>query len=280
MGDQRALFLEEPLWKSLPWAREAKNTGDRLMDILVDLPGIAERATRPRYHAKVQSDLIDAVCRLGAWRWSWETEHPGAARVSPLKAKGAGRDAIAGAVSDIEFDTLEQAFEILEYDAALLYIIMIQRLLRHGDADTAASGPQICWPETERWGICSDDGSSPLLLPGQPTTVPALLDEALRIMPYIMESAKTSAERLPMADVASFGIIFCSAQGQPEQDRYLEWMSRFQPFEDGPREFGVFVPRTEEERRLLVGDHGAPWWEARLGRGPGVEPGHGMHHAF
>jgi hypothetical protein len=224
-GAQRRTFVEEEVWKTLPWKDTPKNAEDQIVDILVDLPGLGEDVVSPQNHASCQEKIGILISRLRAWRWDWEAAHSGTVREVPYRVEMAGieTDVFKELLStSLEFESLTRALEILMYNAALLYLMQLEAAARGGTAE----------PES-----LSDDENayirrvaalrrvnSPLLLPGEPKFLCQPAIEAFRVMPCITKLLTTTTEKETLITLAPLGIMYWVLQGQPELSCCLDSM--------------------------------------------------------
>lgn len=88
--ERKRCFLEEPSWKTIPWAKrglESKTPSDLLDDILCDIPGILEDlSTALSWDPNVPGNteftkwfiprVLSTLESLYSWRWTWELEFP------------------------------------------------------------------------------------------------------------------------------------------------------------------------------------------------------------
>ncbi|CAN8101225.1 unnamed protein product [Discula destructiva] len=244
---RRRIFLEEPKWKTIPWEKMSKTALDSLLDILADMPGIVNDmaasehpispATRSSFHQKVGQLRI----KLTTWRWTWGKSNPGAAHEVPSNLRISNIDTAVfreQLETMIEFDTTQQALEMLTYNAGLLYLLQLEDLLHIGQPHNV--------PVTEQNAeyirqVSKRHPSTPLLLPDDARFIcqPAL--EAFRLIPSLYKNLITTKDRI-MVILAPLGIVYCSTQSHAELSRCMKSVLDDIPFfgSGPPRELSVY----------------------------------------
>ena len=126
------LFLEREDWKNDPWASSptSKSSQDRLIDILVAVPGFLQdqQELRTEYQPGLQQTLTRKVLHqleiLFRWRWQWEVEHPSAAKELIRVGEGPKRLYIPPeAGNTLQYSAFSEAVEISLYNAVLLCLL-------------------------------------------------------------------------------------------------------------------------------------------------------------
>lgn len=127
-------FLSEKSWKEIPFQLTSKTMEDKLFDILVDLPGIAESIT-DRLRLKTEAETIELSSirlRFIRWRNEWQILNSHAAiEVNEVYSRKAGNPLFIESFlsTGLTFQTAQQAMELLHYNAAMLYISHLQYVL-------------------------------------------------------------------------------------------------------------------------------------------------------
>lgn len=246
---RRRTFLEDKKWKVGPWGKLPKTALDGLIDIMADMPGVVNDmaasehpispATRAAFHKRVGA-LRE---QLQSWRWRWEKKHPNVAREVPSKLHNLDdintpvfKEQLA---TMIEFDTTQQALEMLTYNAGLIYLMQLEDLLDmsepHSPSPLSADDMDHIRYATSR------HPRSPLLLPDEAHFIcqPAL--EAFRLIPSLYKNLVTSKDRI-MVILAPLGIVYTSTQNNSELNSCMQSILNDIPFFGGgaPAELSVY----------------------------------------
>ncbi|KAJ5610848.1 hypothetical protein N7510_007567 [Penicillium lagena] len=135
--DRKRCFLEDPAWKTIPWAKkgqDAKTPTDRVLDILCDIPGILEdydRALDPmtpnqaQFTAELCTKILSTMDALYNWRWAWQEEFPNATYLTvPNNASSPGSMQLPPSPFQtvIWFQDPLRATELSFYDSLLLIL--------------------------------------------------------------------------------------------------------------------------------------------------------------
>lgn len=252
---RRRTFLEEEKWKTLPWATTPKTALDSLIDILADMPGVvndmaaSEHPISPTTRAAFHRKVGQLRTQLREWRWAWHQKHSGVARRVPshLKLDGVDTAVFREQLSTmIEFDTTQQALEMLTYNAGLIYLMQLEDLLDMGTEPHNAPLSAADVEYIRRAG--KSHPSTPLLLPDEARFIcqPAL--EAFRLIPSLYKNLVTTKDRI-MVILAPLGIVYCSTQKHAELSRCMRSVLEDIPFFGGgaPRELSVYELALGEE---------------------------------
>ncbi|KAH8753019.1 hypothetical protein F5883DRAFT_432810 [Diaporthe sp. PMI_573] len=245
---RRRTFLEDRKWKTVPWEKVPKTALDSLIDIMADMPGLVNDmaaseqpispTTKASFHQKV-GELREA---LGTWRWKWNCLYPDVAREVPSNLKldsietPVFRDQLA---TMIEFDTTQQALEMLTYNAALLYLLQLEDLLEMGELHNP---PRLSFEDMDyiRYAAAGHP-STPLLLPDEARFIcqPAL--EAFRLIPSLYKNLVTTKDRI-MVILAPLGIVYTSTRNTPELNSCMQSILEDIPFFSGgaPKELDLY----------------------------------------
>lgn len=224
-----------------------KTALDSLLDILVDVPGIVNDmaasehpispATRASFHQKVGQLRRD----LAQWRWTWADMNRGAAYEVPsnLRVRSIETPVFREQLATLlEFDTTQQALEMLTYNAGLIYLLQLEDLLHMGEPHNV--------PLTDEHAeyirdVSKRHPSTPLLLPGEAKFIcqPAL--EAFRLIPSLYKNLVTTKDRI-MVMLAPLGIVYCSTQSHAELSRCMKSVLDDIPFfgSGAPKELAVY----------------------------------------
>lgn len=231
----------------VPWEKVPKTALDSLIDILADMPGIVNDmaasehpispATKASFHQKVKQLRKD----LQQWRWEWDTAHCAVARAVPSKLKVDNIDTAVfkeQLATMIEFDTTQQALEMLTYNAGLIYLMQLEDLLDIGEPHNALLTKA---DEDYIRRVGARHSSRPLLLPGEARFIcqPAL--EAFRLIPSLYKNLVTTKDRI-MVILAPLGIVYCSTRSHAELNRCMQSILKDIPFFSGgaPSELSVY----------------------------------------
>ncbi|TDZ27766.1 hypothetical protein C8035_v008726 [Colletotrichum spinosum] len=134
-------YFAQEKWKTIPWLLHQKTSHDRLMDVMVDLPGLSSMATS---HAapltretklQLENQTLDIRARLHHWRKDWATANPDAATevVLPLDADYLPESWIKEMLSrPLQVNTAQQACELIIYNAALVFVNQLLVVWRTG----------------------------------------------------------------------------------------------------------------------------------------------------
>lgn len=196
---------------------------DRLYDITSSLPGLAEEVLGGRNRQPEQ--VVDAVAKaetlyreLRAWRYDWERINPGAATVLTVSdsSKAASSVLVRQLLGrQIRFNSLGQALEIFNYNAALVYLSRLQELLR--SRTSASMHIDVAHIESQ---LRNRQTSSPLLLTNELELpcLPAL--EAVQQCAYLATELKTSVATNFIA-LAPVGILYCALKSMGHLGEFL-----------------------------------------------------------
>lgn len=173
---QTHCFLAEEPWKTVPWQHIPKTFEDRLIDILVELPGIAEGVIDAHKRAACVDKVQGLSVALQAWRWDWHRVHAGSVRMVRHAGEPSERNKpvkipfLVGMMlqANLEFNTARLALDILYYNAALLYLMQLKAIAR----GQPPQEPEHLSSQDERYvhllgaAVMAPD-ANPLLLPGK-----------------------------------------------------------------------------------------------------------------
>lgn len=253
---RRRTFLEDKKWKSVPWEKLPKTALDSLIDIMADMPGLvndmaaSEQPISPTTRASFHERVGELREQLGAWRWKWDKKYPNAAREVPSNLKLDGietpvfREQLA---TMIEFDTTQQALEMLTYNAALLYLLQLEDLLEMGEPHNPARLSAGDLGYIRRAAAARGHPPTPLLLPDEARFIcqPAL--EAFRLIPSLYRNLVTTRDRI-MVILAPLGIVYTSTRNTPELNSCMQSILEDIPF------FGGGPPKELEVYELALGE--------------------------
>lgn len=185
-------------------------------------------STKRFFHTKVTALRAD----LQAWRWMWHDTHPDVAHVVPSNLHnlheietGVFKELLA---TRLEFESTQQALEMLTYNAGLIYLMQLEDLLGM-HIDRPHNAPLT--PNDEAY-ILEVSTRHPLLLPGEARSIcqPAL--EAFRLIPSLYNNLVTSRDRI-MVILAPLGIVYCSTRRHAELNRCMQSILDEVPFFGG-----------------------------------------------
>lgn len=233
-----------------------KTALDSLIDILADMPGIvndmaaSEQPVSPTTKASFHATVKQLREALQTWRWRWDELHPGVAREAPSRLRLDGVDTPVfreQLATTLEFDTTQQALEMLTYNAGLIYLMQLEDLLDMGaephNAPLGPAGEAYIRDVSER---VRERADAPLLLPGEARFIcqPAL--EAFRLIPSLYRNLITTKDRI-MVILAPLGIVYCSTRRHAELNRCMQSILRDIPF------FGAGPPKELSVYELALG---------------------------
>ncbi|KAL1877924.1 hypothetical protein Daus18300_002277 [Diaporthe australafricana] len=245
---RRRTFLEDKKWKTIPWEKLPKTALDSLIDIMADMPGLvndmaaSEQPISPTTRASFHQRVGELREQLATWRWKWDRKYPNVAREVPSNLK---LDSIETPVfkeqlaTMIQFDTTQQALEMLTYNAALLYLLQLEDLLEMGESHSPSrlSADDMDYIRH----VAASHPATPLLLPDEARFIcqPAL--EAFRLIPSLYKNLVTSKDRI-MVILAPLGIVYTSTQNNPELNSCMQSILEDIPFFGGgaPRELSLY----------------------------------------
>ncbi|KAK4233751.1 hypothetical protein C8A03DRAFT_19226 [Achaetomium macrosporum] len=242
---QSRCFLEDAAWKTIPWQRVPKTFEDRLMDIFVDLPGLAEAVVVPANRAACR-DKIDALSiALQDWRWDWQSVNSGSVRQvrhGGLKDNDTAATSIMDQMlqASLEFDSPRLALDILFYNAVLVYLMQIRSV-----ASGENSHHESLSPDDERYirRLVAMSRDNPLLLPGQVKFRCQAAVEAFMTLSCIRRLMATTPTAVTVVTPATIGIVYWVLRDHlPLNGDLSRLLSKFPIFENAQRVFaGYFV---------------------------------------
>jgi hypothetical protein len=212
---------------------------DRVMDIFVHLPGIAEDIVLPENRAACLEKIAALSAALQTWRWDWHAHHSACARRVSFHAAQEDRTGIPAFLrgmlaTTLEFDSPTRALEILYYNAALLYLMRLESIALNN-----RSRPASLSKDDQLYIRRCGMASMGLLLPDKVKyrCQPAI--EVLMALPCITKLlATTTGLQETVVTPSSLGIVYWSLREQPELDRCLDHvLDRYPIFNDPKRVF-------------------------------------------
>ncbi|KAK4034379.1 hypothetical protein C8A01DRAFT_18811 [Parachaetomium inaequale] len=256
---QSRCLLEDEPWKTLPWQQRPKTFEDRLMDIIVDLPGVAESVVAPHKRAACLDKINTLTVALQEWRWDWHAVHAASVRQVRHHAGGSLVEEMPDTrappptivnqmlLASLEFDSPRLALDILYYNATLLYLMQLEAVAR---GQPSPPEPEILSREDERYirrqaaRNNSDGGGNPLLLPGQVKFHCQAAAEAFMTLSCVTRLLATTPEKATVVPPAAIGVVYCVLRDQLRLgDGWLALLlSKHALFHDAQRVFwGYFV---------------------------------------
>lgn len=211
------------------------------MDIIVDLPGIAEAVNIPSNRAACLNRVDALSVALRHWRWEWHSANSASVRrvQHGVNAEDERKPFITQMLqASLEFDSQRLALDILYYNAALLYLMQLK---------TAACGqvpqPEMLSPKDEDYIRRQAAISNPLLLPGQVRFRCQAAAEAVTTLSCITRLMAITPGRETVVTPYAIGIIYWVLRDQLQLGDYLEVvLSKYSVFHDAQRVFaGYFV---------------------------------------
>ncbi|KAH6628109.1 hypothetical protein F5144DRAFT_515171 [Chaetomium tenue] len=257
---QRRCFLEDEPWKTIPWQQVPKTFEDRLMDILVDLPGLAEAVADPRKRAASLDKIQVLSVALQVWRWDWHNVHSGSVRMvrhTDNPSESGNPDKIPFMVNPqkvpflvslirqahLEFDSPRLALDILYYNAVLLYLMQLEAIAR-GQPPQQREHLSL---EDERYvrlqgaAIMAHD-ANPLLLPGKAKFRCQVAAEAFMTLSCTTRLLGTTTTGETVVTPMVIGIIYWVLREQLQlgEDGLASLLSKHAFFHDAERVFEGF----------------------------------------
>jgi hypothetical protein len=188
-------FLEQPEWKTIPWALEpaSKTALSHLEDILCDIPGLKydaisiqnpelEPAQRILSHQALSRNILDHLSKLYAWRTRWDRDNPDACvevfGLRPLNEHGLFP-------TKLYFTNSTLAYELIFYNAVLLILLQL--------------GSGIKCPMFKIPSLPSTEPRGPLYLAGEAPNTLAVATEICKIAGYFLPLLPASQERVTVS---------------------------------------------------------------------------------
>jgi hypothetical protein len=226
------------------------------MDIIVDLPGVAESVVVPHKSAACLDKINALSLALQKWRWDWHAAHASSVRqirhpesieeTTPNTSTPPPVIVSQMLQTSLEFDSPRLALDILYYNAALLYLMQLEAVAR---GQASPPEPEILSRKDERYirrqaARNNTDGGNPLLLPGQVKFRCQAAAEAFMTLSCITRLLATTPEKETVVPPAAIGVVYCVLRDQLRLgDGWLAvLLSKHALFHDAQRVFaGYFV---------------------------------------
>lgn len=231
------------------------------MDIIVDLPGVAEAVADPYKRAACLDKIQVLSVALQIWRWDWHRAHSGSVRLvrhSRVSSENKNNpqkipfmvnpQKVPFLVSlmlqaSLDFDSPRLALDILYYNAALLYLMKLESFAR----GQPPQQPEHLSVEDERYvrlqgaAIMAPDGN-PLLLPGMAKFRCQAAAEAYMTLSCITRLLGTTPTKETMITPMALGIVYWALreQLQLKEECLSSLLSKHAFFQDGQRVFKGF----------------------------------------
>ncbi|KAK4101132.1 hypothetical protein N658DRAFT_496834 [Parathielavia hyrcaniae] len=258
---QSRCFLEDTPWKTVPWRHAHKTFEDRLADIMIHMPGIAEALAVPQNRPSSLDKIKTLSAALHEWRWDWHAANSACVR-RVRDATASLNDAHLAPETPalvrhmlrttLEFDTPRQALDILYYNAAIIYLAQL---------DAAARGQRYPYPELLtsadqryiRRYVAADDGggsggnnSNPLLLPGQARFRCQAAAEAFTTLSCVTRLLATTPGMETVVTPSAIGIVYWVLRDQMQllEEHLQLLLSRYAIFRDPERDFGGYFVKV------------------------------------
>ncbi|KAK4139105.1 uncharacterized protein C8A04DRAFT_40984 [Dichotomopilus funicola] len=248
-------FLADESWKTVPWQYVSKTFEDRLIDILVELPGTAEAVMDTRKRAACVDKIQGLSFALQAWRWDWHRVHSGSVRMNrhtgnPMEPnKHDSLPFLVGMMlrANLEFDTARLALDILYYNATLIYLMQLQAIARGQPPEH----PEHLSPEDERYvrlqgAAVMAHGANPLILPGKAKFRCQAAAEAFMTLSCATRLLGTTPTSETVVTPMAVGIVYwvLRDQMQLDEDCLGSLFSKHPFFDDPQRVFEGFYIRS------------------------------------
>ncbi|KAK5656636.1 hypothetical protein OQA88_4616 [Cercophora sp. LCS_1] len=207
-------FLQDESWKTIPWEHEPKSFEDRLMDLFLDLPGIAQDLARDDANLDGCLARLAAVSSaLRAWRRDWDGAHNGSVRRVWLAA---------GVPPGLEFDSPPLALDILYYNAAVVYLMQMEAAAAQMMSTAPPRGSHQQQQQQEKQRQQSSEAAA----------------EALVALACIVRSLPTIRGRKTVVTPAPIGILYSMLQNQNQMHALVQLIEG--EFEDAKSIFGFY----------------------------------------
>jgi hypothetical protein len=256
-------FLAEETWKTVPWTVMPKSFQDKLLDITVEIPAIAEATADPSCtwtrRVSLQLKVLRLVAQLGSWWTDWNVANPrsayeveGGLNVSRVRDP----HMLQMLLKTIRFESATHAIEMLCYNAALVYLMELATTLSEPGYTRATPTPQL----PKAFPTVQDDDGTLTPPPASPLTPPGLVRrlsqpavEALRIIPFLAQEAavNTSPTLMP---IWPLGILYFTWKRMPELRSCLDTLLKdFKYFQNTETELaGMKVPGGNARYATIV----------------------------
>jgi hypothetical protein len=179
---------------------------------------------------------------LEEWRWEWDRANPEAARevARPFVIASVSNPVLSEMLAtSFEFESVTKALEIVTYNASLLYLMQLKSTLASSGELQEPFPPQDITRQGRRGAACGS--RTPLLLPGEATTMWQPAIEALKAVPFITRSLAVTAEMLTFIPLAPLGIVYWTLNSEPELRDGLDTVLTSLPvFEDAQRVYAGY----------------------------------------
>lgn len=183
MEKKKRCFLEEPAWKTIPWAKhpECKTLLSIITDRKCDIPGLLEDMEAMRTGERASQTDIATLCEkvhaqlydLFVWRATWEAENPLCCWPVPVDHPEIPFS------SALYFTSMARAVEICHYDTVLLMLFRMGRILMGPDFSCTALAMSIPIVRT----------NPALQLPTDMLSVHDVGVEVLRQIPFLLSDS-------------------------------------------------------------------------------------------
>ncbi|RHZ63010.1 hypothetical protein CDV55_106098 [Aspergillus turcosus] len=134
--ERKRCFLEDPAWKSIPWAgrMSSKTPIDYLHDVFCDIPGLLEDLDkviawdpdmpgRDEFLGQVRQNTLSTLEILYSWRCKWQEDNPDTAFFIPSSNSGSDGLSPSPFQTVIWFTDPYRANELIVYDSVLLIVL-------------------------------------------------------------------------------------------------------------------------------------------------------------
>lgn len=216
-------FIEREPWKTIPWAHSPKTFEDRLMDILVDLPSIAEGLG---FESSGQDDDHPPACRpkimshltlLRQWRRDWNAAN--SHKIRTVNVEG-DHSLLA---TQLEFSSSAQAVEILLYNEALLFLTKLGAIA-HGEQTSSFALRMADESRGEKLSFVPVNTVEPRIQPAVESLM--ALNSATRLL-------NISDERRTVVTPGPLAAVYMTLMEDPElAGKWGQVMARYPMFEE------------------------------------------------
>ncbi|KAK1833061.1 hypothetical protein QBC39DRAFT_280101 [Podospora conica] len=224
-------FLEDEKWKTIPWEHAPKTFEDRLMDILVDLPGIAEDLASPPAvgddrQAACRVKIVSHLTGLRQWRREWNIAHTRSIRTVTVE----GEDDILP--TRLVFSSTAQAAEIMLYNEALLFLTKLGAMA-HMESTSSFALRMTDGPGKENLSFVPSDVVEPRLQPAL---------ETLMAMGSATKLFASSDEKRTVMTPAPLAAVYITLMEEPAlAGKWDQIMAKYFVFEDAEVVFAGYM---------------------------------------
>ncbi|KAH7325598.1 hypothetical protein B0I35DRAFT_420813 [Stachybotrys elegans] len=235
-------FLSRPEWKTVPFLF-VKSTEDKIMDILVDIPGLVESINflnRSEHHRDMAQRIRYIRAKLADWWVEWHSLNPNSASETVRYCGGNNLlPFIASFLStNLIFETAQQGLELICYHSAMLLLGQVEWFLLGQSPDEYEILSMRDYGEKHPRGVPRRQTQTPLLLPEEIEHHWQHGLEGLRILSGFRASLEARSELYVTA--GPLAILYCFARNLGIAEAMLNMISGEQWAEHAEVELGSY----------------------------------------